>query len=801
MLNENADFQLNEILELDTLSSLLDHFCQSVGISAAIIDLQGNVLIASNWQKICTDFHRINESSCARCIESDTDLAIRMQNKEPFAVYQCKNGMTDAASPIVIEGNHIANVFIGQFLTGDSDKTNFTLQAHQLGFDKDAYLNALKQVPIVSEDKLPTLLGFLAEFANLVASTGLQRLRAERANIALSKHQHELETLVKIRTSELALQNHILEQIGSHQALAKILEDLIIQVESLHPEMLCAISLVDKERNTLINVAAPQLANSFLKTLEARQQTDATYLEALFNGERDIRQDLQQDPHWQADIKLLREVNIHAYWAQPFKDQSNAVIGVLTIYHQQSKSPSVTEIALIESYANLARLIVERKAASDEIKNLAFYDALTGLPNRRLLIDRLKHVIISRGRGDKQAALLFIDLDKFKKLNDTLGHDMGDSLLTQVAQRLRQCVRSGDTVSRLGGDEFVLILKDLSKEAFLAARQTELIAHKIIQSLGKPYQLGSHEYQITPSIGLTMITDANSEVEDILKQGDLAMYQAKKAGRNTLRFFNPQMQESIDARVFLERALSNAVKNNEFQLHYQLQVNHDGKAIGAEALIRWQHPAQGLVPPSHFLPLAEESGLIIPIGDWVLETACAQLKEWQQHAFTQGIVLSVNISGKQFRHPNFVTQVLNTIEKHKIYRNTLQLELTEILLLDDIDSATHIMNTLNAAGVMFSLDDFGTGYSSLQYLKKLPLDQLKIDQSFIRDITTNTNNKALVQTIIAIAKGLNLSVIAEGVETQAQKDLLFKSGNQDYQGYFFSKPLPIEEFEGMLRIH
>lgn len=798
---DDADFQLNEILDTTTLRTLLDHFCSSVGISAAIIDLNGNVLVASNWQKICTDFHRTHPTSCARCIESDTDLALRMQTKEKFAVYQCKNGMTDAASPVIIEGKHLANVFIGQFLTNRPDQAYFINQANQLGFNKDDYLNALAKAPVVSEDRLQILLGFLTGFANLIASTGLQRLRAERANIALSKHQQELETLVRIRTSELALQNHILEQIGSHQPLSKILEELILRVESLHPDMLCAISLLDKNSNSLINGAAPNLPKAFQSALDELQLLDNRYLDAVLTGERKVIENISQDPTLQALANVAIQYNIQAYWSQPFKDQNNNLIGVFAIYHQQSKTPSLTEITLLEGYANLARLIVERKAASDEIKNLAFYDALTGLPNRRLLIDRLKHVIISRGRGDKEAALLFIDLDKFKKLNDTLGHDTGDTLLKQVAQRLKLCVRSGDTVARLGGDEFVIILKDLSKDTLLAARQTELIAQKIMQSLGKSYSLGNHDYEITPSVGITMITDANSEVEDILKQGDLAMYQAKKAGRNTLRFFNPQMQESIDARAFVERALSNAIKNNEFQLHYQLQVNHHGQALGAEALIRWQHPSKGLVPPAHFIPIAEESGLIIPIGDWVLETACAQLSAWKDHALTRDIVLSINISAKQFRHPNFALQVLNTIEKYEIRPSALKLELTEVLLLDDIDNAISIMNTLNAVGVLFSLDDFGTGYSSLQYLKQLPLDQLKIDQSFVRDITVNPNNKALVRTIIAIAKGLNLSVIAEGVETQEQRDLLLKSGNQEYQGFFFSKPLPIKEFEGLLSIH
>lgn len=798
---DEGDFQLAEILDANTLRILLDNFCNSVGIAAAIIDLEGEVLIASRWQRICTDFHRVNKNTCARCIESDTDLALRLEAKEQFSVYKCKNGMTDAASPIIIEGRHLANVFVGQFLTAPPNNVFFTDQAIQAGFDKNAYLSALSEVPIVSEQRLPTILGFLTGFANLVASMGLQRLRAERARIKLAQYQQELELLVTERTRELALQNQILEKIGSSHPAAEVLSDLIKQVELLHPELRCSISLLEKHSQKLILAAAPSLPDIFNKPLDGLKKDDGAHAMAAFTGEMVMAEDIQNDQSWRKYGALATQANISACWSQPFKDQCNQVLGIFTAYLDHPQVASNEDIELIESYANLARLIVERKAAADEITNLAFYDALTGLPNRRLLIDRLNHTMITRARNGKEASLLFIDLDKFKKLNDTLGHDMGDLLLQQVARRLTKCVRNGDTVARLGGDEFVILLEDLSKDTLIAARQTETIAGKIMSALNQPYQLGDHEHFNTPSIGATMFNDADLGVEELLKQGDIAMYQAKKAGRNTLRFFNPQMQENIDARAFLEGALSNAIKNQEFKLHYQIQVDSKGQPIGAEALIRWQHPNKGLIPPSHFIPMAEESGLIIPIGQWVLEAACAQLKTWKSNLLTRHIVLSINVSAKQFRHPNFVGQVIEVLAKHEITPGALKLELTESLLLDDIDNTIAIMNQLNEVGILFSLDDFGTGYSSLQYLKKLPLNQLKIDQSFVRDIATDSNDKALVNTIIAMAAGLNLGVIAEGVETEEQRELLFKSGNTQYQGYLFSRPLPIEEFEGLLRVH
>ncbi len=453
----------------------------------------------------------------------------------------------------------------------------------------------------------------------------------------------------------------------------------------------------------------------------------------------------------------------------------------------------------VSHYVGTLHDITARKAAEAEIRTLGFYDSLTGLPNRRLLLDRVKQALASSVRSGRESALLFIDLDDFKTINDSLGHATGDMLLQQVAQRLTSCVREGDTVARLGGDEFVVMLEDLSKQPLEAAKQTEAIGTKILAVLNEPYRLGTHEYRGTPSIGATLFNDQHSGLEELLKQADIAMYQAKKAGRNTLRFFDPQMQTSVNARAALEKELRNAISNNEFQLHYQIQVDSSGRSLGAEALIRWLHPAQGLLNPSQFIPLAEETGLILLIGQWVLDAACSQLKAWQQDPLTRNLVLAINVSAKQFRQPTFVNQVKTALQRHGINSNCLKLELTESLLLENVEDTIATMNALNEIGIRFSLDDFGTGYSSLQYLKLLPLNQLKIDQSFVRDLASDNSDQAIVRTIIAMANSLNLGIIAEGVETEAQQQVLIDKGCTHYQGYLFSRPLPIDQFEALLK--
>jgi diguanylate cyclase (GGDEF)-like protein len=455
--------------------------------------------------------------------------------------------------------------------------------------------------------------------------------------------------------------------------------------------------------------------------------------------------------------------------------------------------------SIVTNYIGTIADITKSHAAAAEIHHLAFYDPLTGLPNIRLLRDRLKPALVSSYRSGRKGALLFIDLDNFKTLNDTLGHHMGDLLLQQVAQRLEFCVREGDTVARLGGDEFVVVLEDLSKQTLEAAAQTEVISNKILVTLNQPYQLATYYYNCTSSIGATLFNEHDQSADELLKQADIAMYQAKDAGRNAMRFFDQQMQISIDTRVAMEADLRLAITENQFELYYQPQVNHNRQIIGAEVLIRWQHPQNGFTSPADFIPLAEATGLILPIGAWVLETACIQLKSWESDFQAQHLLLAVNVSARQFHQVDFVEQVQLVILRSGINPERLKLELTESLVLDNIDDTIIKMNALREIGVRFSMDDFGTGYSSLSSLKKLPLNQLKIDQSFVRDIASDPDDVVIVQTIIAMAKSLGMAVIAEGVETEVQRAFLEQHECPLYQGYLFSRPIPIEQFETLLK--
>ena len=440
--------------------------------------------------------------------------------------------------------------------------------------------------------------------------------------------------------------------------------------------------------------------------------------------------------------------------------------------------------------------ITKSKQDADEIYSLAFFDPLTGLPNRRLLMDRLNQAVGMGARTGQMAALLFIDLDNFKSLNDSLGHSYGDVMLIQVAERLMNCLRIEDSVARIGGDEFVVILQNITEDA---PAQTEVVARKILASLSRPYFLKDHEYFSSASIGATLFNSHGANADDLLKQADLAMYQAKKSGRNMLRFFDPQMQENIAQRVKLENALHNALINHQFQLYYQAQVDGSNKTVGAEALIRWDHPKLGVISPDDFIPLAEESGLILPIGFWVLETACAQLKKWQANSQTSAMTLSINISPRQFHQADFVEEVLKSLTKAAVGPKLLKLELTERILLENTEEAITKMGELKAAGVGFSLDDFGTGFSSMSYLTKLPLSQLKIDQSFIQNIGSKESDEIIVKTIVGMSKSLGLEVVAEGVESQDQYDYLESLGCQLFQGYFFGRPKPIAEFNSLLK--
>jgi diguanylate cyclase (GGDEF)-like protein/PAS domain S-box-containing protein len=457
-------------------------------------------------------------------------------------------------------------------------------------------------------------------------------------------------------------------------------------------------------------------------------------------------------------------------------------------------SASVMELDGVPCILCITRDISEAKAAEDKIRSLAFYDSLTGLPNRRLLMERLRQTLASSMRNPRQQALLLVGMDNFKTLNETLGHQTGDLLLQTAARRLNTCLGEDGPAARLSGDEFLVVLEDLSGSAEEAAARAQATAEKIIATIGQPYLLGGRAVSSTASIGITFFGDRPVTANEILQQADIALDQSKTAGRNTVRFFAPALQTAVNARAALEDDLRQGIAINQFVLYYQPQVDRN-RLIGAEALIRWNHPARGLLAPGEFIPLAEETGLILPLGNWVLETACAQIAAFAGRAETAHIAISVNISARQFRQPNFVHLVLAALDRTGANPRNLELELTESMLVEDIEDVIAKMTALKVHGLRFSLDDFGTGYSSLAYLRRLPLDQLKIDRSFVRDILMDSSSGAIAQTILSLSSAMGLPVIAEGVETEEQRAFLTGLGCHSFQGYLFSRPLPLMEFE------
>jgi len=505
---------------------------------------------------------------------------------------------------------------------------------------------------------------------------------------------------------------------------------------------------------------------------------------------------------WELPDALVSEAQWQAHRAQleahevfhDFEMQRLASDGT-TVWVSVSGEPIFDTEGHFTGYRGVARDITERKRAEAEIQRLAFYDELTGLPNRRLLLERLERAAVACERTASHGALLFLDLDDFKSINDTLGHDWGDHLLLQTGRRLAACVRTADTVARLGGDEFVVILQGLNAQATEAAVEAEAVAQKILVALNQPYEVQGSEVHSTPSIGIAMFRSAQPPAQELLQRADMAMYQAKAQGRNTICFFDPGMQASATARSALEADLRQGLQRGEFLLHYQPVVDAGGKVLGAEALVRWMHPQRGMVYPGEFIALAEHNGLILQIGLQVLQLACEQLVRWSRDASSRDWTLAVNVSTREFRHPDYVQQVLGMLRQTGADPKRLKLELTESLLLHDVEDAIAKMQVLRSQGVGFSLDDFGTGYSSLGYLKRLPLDQLKIDQGFVRDVLVDPNDAAIACTIIALAHSLGLEVVAEGVESQGQRKFLLRNGCKCFQGYLFGRPGPAEDLQ------
>lgn len=523
------------------------------------------------------------------------------------------------------------------------------------------------------------------------------------------------------------------------------------------------------ERST--GYPATEVVGKTLRFLKSGRHPPAFYA--------DMWRTLQEKGAWEGEVlNKYRDGAIHADW-----------IAVSAV-----RDPS----GRVTHYVGTQTDMTQRKEAEAKIIRLAFYDTLTQLPNRRLLLDRLKHAVAASSRAQGIGALFLIDVDEFKVVNDTLGHDFGDQLLTQLAARLTASIRKTDTAARVGADEFAVLIDGLAPASQDAVAVAESVGHKIQAALSQSYRLGQRDYVCSVSIGVTLFAGEGSSADDLLRQADLAMYEAKAAGRNALRFYDPEMQRAVSVRAEMTSGLREALRKQQFVLYYQPQVDVDGRTLGAEVLIRWNRPGRGVVSPGEFIPFAESAGLILPLGRWVLETACRQLASWAAAPNCEHLTLAVNISPHQFQQANFVAEVLEVLDRTGANPRRLKLELTESMLLDSVDDVVAKMSALKKHGIGFALDDFGTGYSSLAYLRRIPFDQLKIDQAFVRDLLDDPTCAAIAEAIVLLGRTMRLSVIAEGVEQEAQRTRLRGLGCEAFQGYLFGKPVPLADFERSL---
>jgi len=623
--------------------------------------------------------------------------------------------------------------------------------------------------------------------------------------LMLTGKTQSTQDLIKIRTRELKKEsnerqiiikrhsdhNRILQAIASPAPLPDILNLIVSTTEKQFPASLCLILLLEEQGQHLQLGVSPSLPEFFTQTLEglAIGEGVCDFGTTAATGQRIIVENIAQHDYWKNFSGLAKQAGLAASLSEPILSSMNQVLGVFTIFHRTPRFPEPSLLSEVSDLAQLASIAIERRASEKQIIHLAYYDALTNLPNRRLFLDHLEKTLAAALRYQTHAGLLYLDLDHFKTLNDSLGHDIGDELLIQVANRLKQCIRDDDTVARLGGDEFVLLLnsRETSRESMLEHALST--AERVQSALEMPYNLKEHIHHITPSIGITLMPQPDTTPGELLKQADTAMYHAKNRGRNSISFYSADMQRRADQRLMMEKDLRVALSEKQFSLHYQPQFDSDHRLIGAEALVRWHHPVKGMISPADFIPVAEETSLILSISEWVLQEACSQLQKWPDLPH-----LAINISPKQFRQPQFEGQIAASLTKHGIASSRLMLEITEGSIIEDIEDSIIKLQSMQNLGINISIDDFGTGYSSLAYLRLLPLNQLKIDQSFVRDIIIDNNDAVIVETIISMAKHLGLSVIAEGVETAEQLQFLRDRKCKGYQGYFFSRPLVAKDF-------
>jgi diguanylate cyclase (GGDEF)-like protein/PAS domain S-box-containing protein len=591
-------------------------------------------------------------------------------------------------------------------------------------------------------------------------------------------------------------QAQILEMIATNARLEDVLDHLMHLVESQSVGIYGSILLLDEPGANLTHGAAPSLPKAYVAAIDGLRigPKVGSCGTAAYRREVVIVSDIANDPLWEDYRELAAEHGLRSCWSTPIMSHQRTVLGTFAMYSREVREPSVADHALIETARRLAAIAIERKRAEQRIQFMANHDALTGLPNRTLLRDRLAQAVLYAARYERWVTVAFIDLDNFKFVNDSLGHNTGDALLKIISNRMVGCVRSTDTVVRLGGDEFVVLLVDQPKNEDLIS----VTLQKIRAAIGAPIHIHEHDFAVTCSIGLANYPKDGADADTLLANADAAMYRAKEIGRDNFQFYTPELNTKVHEKFVLQKELRTAILRSEFVIHYQPQVDlRTGRVFAVEALVRWAHPTRGLLSPLKFIPMAEETGLIVPIGEWTLRTACRQNKAWQEAGLAH-INVCVNVSARQFKEKNWVSRVAGALRESRLEAKYLELELTETLIMQDVDQAIATMKELQTLGVQLSIDDFGTGYSSLAALKRFPVGRLKIDKSFIEDILRDESSNAVAKAIISLGQNLHLRVIAEGVETKDQVAFLRENHCDEMQGYFFSKPIPAAEIETLL---
>ncbi|MBV1702962.1 MAG: EAL domain-containing protein [Hyphomicrobiales bacterium] len=600
----------------------------------------------------------------------------------------------------------------------------------------------------------------------------------------------------KMSESLRAGQAEVLEMIAMGVPLGEVLTKLVLIIEMQVPGIMASVLLLDDDGLHLRHGAAPNLPQEYTNVIDgvrigAKVGSCGT---AAFRKEAVIVTDINCDPLWDDYRDIANKFGLRSSWSTPVLSQKGDVLGTFAMYSDHVNSPNETQIRLIDMATRIASIAIERRKTEAQVQFMATHDTLTGLPNRALMSDRLAQAITFARRQNRWVSVLFIDLDNFKNINDSLGHRAGDSLLKAVAARMVNCVRKTDTVARLGGDEFVVILFDQPKSIDVVNN----IVQNLRAAIARPVQVDGHTVSVTSSIGLSTFPEDGTEVSALLANADIAMYRAKQLGRDNFQFYTPGLNQNAHKKFEMQGELRNALAQNELLLHYQPQVDlRTGRIFAVEALIRWNHPTLGMIPPAQFIPLAEETGLIVTIGEWVLRTACRQNKAWQEAGLPH-MNMCVNVSARQFQDNKWIDRVKAALRDTALEAKYLELEITESMIMQNLDSAVHMMKELQALGVQIAIDDFGTGYSSLSALKKFPVARLKIDKSFMEDIPRNDDDKAVTSAVISLGQRLNMRVIAEGVETEAQIAFLRANNCDEMQGYHFSKPITADAIVALL---